>query len=80
MKTLFYVLLGGPCRAGKTTLVSMLIGEKVPLKWNSTDGLVIYFGKNGIDIDKRKMVPFKQGILTYFFNLIKINVLIYGVY
>ncbi|CAG2245970.1 unnamed protein product [Mytilus edulis] len=39
--------LGGPCRAGKSTLASVLIDEKIPLRWNSTDGLVIYFGRNG---------------------------------
>ncbi|XP_076080074.1 uncharacterized protein LOC143050853 [Mytilus galloprovincialis] len=53
--------LGGPCKAGKSTLASMLIGEDIPLQWNSTDGLVIYFGRNGIDIEKKKMVPLRKG-------------------
>ncbi|XP_076080240.1 uncharacterized protein LOC143051096 [Mytilus galloprovincialis] len=52
--------LGGPCRAGKSTLASVLIGEKIPQKWNSTDGLVIFFGRNGIDIERNKMVPLKE--------------------
>lgn len=39
----------------------MLIGEDIPLQWNSTDGLVIYFGRNGIDIEKKKMVPLRKG-------------------
>ncbi|CAG2236741.1 unnamed protein product [Mytilus edulis] len=54
--------LGGPCRAGKSTLISILIGQQIPLQWNSTDGLVIYFGRNGIDIDKQKMVPLQEGM------------------
>ncbi|XP_071122541.1 uncharacterized protein [Mytilus edulis] len=53
--------LGGPCRAGKSTLASVLIGEQIPLQWNSTDGLVIYFGRNGIDIENKKMIPLQQG-------------------
>ncbi|XP_063427756.1 uncharacterized protein LOC134711219 [Mytilus trossulus] len=53
--------LGGPCKAGKSTLASVLIGEDIPLQWNSTDGLVIFFGRNGIDIKKKKMIPLKEG-------------------
>ncbi|XP_071165947.1 uncharacterized protein [Mytilus edulis] len=53
--------LGGPCKAGKSTLASVLIGEDIPLQWNSTDGLVIFFGRNGIDIEKEKMLPLKEG-------------------
>ncbi|XP_063438422.1 uncharacterized protein LOC134719342 [Mytilus trossulus] len=60
-KSLYKVYAGGPCRAGKSTLASVLIGEKIPFQWNSTDGLVIYFGRNGIDIDQKKMVPLKEG-------------------
>ncbi|CAC5397213.1 unnamed protein product [Mytilus coruscus] len=37
--------LGGPCKAGKSTLASLLIGNEIPLNWNSTDGVVIYFGR-----------------------------------
>lgn len=55
------LLLGGPCRAGKSTLASVLIGEEIPLKWNSTDGLVIYFGRNGINIEKKEMIPLEKG-------------------
>ena len=58
----FCFLLGGPCRAGKSTLASVLIDEEIPLKWNSTDGLVIFFGRNGINIEKKKMVPLKKGL------------------
>ncbi|XP_076095731.1 uncharacterized protein LOC143066806 [Mytilus galloprovincialis] len=53
--------LGGPCKAGKSTLASVLIGEDIPLQWNSTDGLVIFFGRNGIDIENEKMIPLEEG-------------------
>ncbi|XP_076073079.1 uncharacterized protein LOC143044801 [Mytilus galloprovincialis] len=53
--------LGGPCKAGKSTLASLLIGNTIPLNWNSTDGLVIYFGRNGIHIEEKKMEPLREG-------------------
>lgn len=56
------VSLCGPSKAGKSTLASLLIGEDIPLTWNSTDGLVIYFGRNGIDMKEKKMVPLKGGM------------------
>ncbi|VDI69489.1 Hypothetical predicted protein, partial [Mytilus galloprovincialis] len=52
--------LGGPCKAGKSTLASVLIGEEIQKNWESTDGLVIYFGRNGIDLEKEEMVPLKE--------------------
>ncbi|CAG2238281.1 unnamed protein product [Mytilus edulis] len=53
--------LGGPCMVGKSTLASVLIGTEIPQRWTSTNGLVIYFGRNGIDIEKKKMVPLNEG-------------------
>ncbi|CAG2220164.1 unnamed protein product [Mytilus edulis] len=44
-------------------LSSVLIGEDIPLQWNSTDGLVIFFGRNGIDIENEKMIPLEEGNL-----------------
>ena len=57
------VYLAGACNVGKSTLASILIGEDIPKEWNSTDGLNIYFGRNGIDLETGKMVPLerKQG-------------------
>lgn len=47
---------------GKSTLASVLIGTEIPQRWTSTNGLVIYFGRNGIDIEKKKMVPLNEGM------------------
>lgn len=55
------VYFAGPCNTGKTSLASILIGDDIPKTWESTDGLVIHFGRNGIDLDSRKMVPLKKG-------------------
>lgn len=40
----------------------MLIGNEIPLNWSSTDGVVIYFGRNGIDIKEKKMVTLREGM------------------
>lgn len=55
------VYLAGPCNIGKSSLASILIGEEVPKTWFSTDGLIIHFGRNGIDLLQRKMIPLKKG-------------------
>jgi tRNA A37 N6-isopentenylltransferase MiaA len=55
------VYLAGACNVGKSTLASILIGEEIPTEWISTDGLNIYFGRNGIDLKKKEMVPLNQG-------------------
>jgi hypothetical protein len=69
------VYLGGACNVGKSTLASILIGEEIPPLWNSTDGLTIYFGRNGIDITSRKMAPLElnQGNTSKHFLNILIN-------
>jgi hypothetical protein len=43
------VYLAGACKVGKSTLASILIGKKITTEYISTDGLNIYFGRNGID-------------------------------
>ena len=53
------VYLAGGCKVGKSTLASILIGEEIPKEWISTDGLKIYFGRNGINLETREMVPLK---------------------
>jgi hypothetical protein len=46
---------------GKSTLTSILLGEEIPQHWKSTDGIVIYFGRNGIDLEDKTMIPLKKG-------------------
>ena len=53
------VYLAGACKVGKSTLASILIGEEIPKEYISTDGLSIYFGRNGINLKTREMVPLK---------------------
>lgn len=55
------IYLAGPCNTGKSSLASILIGEDIPKTWISTDGLIIHFGRNGIDLKHRKMIPLKRG-------------------
>ncbi|CAG2256576.1 unnamed protein product [Mytilus edulis] len=56
------VFLAGACNSGKSTLASVLIGDDIPQTWKSTDGLVVYFGRNGIHLKTGEMVPLKDGI------------------
>jgi hypothetical protein len=53
------VYLAGACNVGKSNLASILIGEEIPKDWISTDGLNIYFGRNGINLNTKEMVPLK---------------------
>lgn len=57
------VFLAGACNCGKSTLASVLIGDDIPQTWKSTDGLVVYFGRNGIHLKTEEMVPLKDGII-----------------
>jgi hypothetical protein len=58
------VYLAGACKVGKSTLASILIGEEIPQRWISTNGLAIYFGRNGIDLKDKTMIPLKKGNAT----------------
>jgi ABC-type ATPase involved in cell division len=58
------VYLAGACNVGKSTLASILLGEEIPQSWKSTDGLIIYFGKNGIDLKNKTIVPLRKGNIT----------------
>jgi ribosome biogenesis GTPase A len=35
------VYLAGACNVGKSTLASILLGEEIPQRWKSTNGLII---------------------------------------
>lgn len=58
------VFLAGACNVGKSTLASLMIGSDIPLEWKSTDGLVIFFGRNGINLETKEMVPLKEGMMS----------------
>ena len=58
------VYLAGACNVGKSTLASILIGEEIPQSWISTNSLIIYFGRNGIHLKDKKMVPLEKGNTT----------------
>ena len=55
------VYLAGACNVGKYTLASILLGEEIPQSVKSTDGLIIYYGRNGIDLKDKTMVPLRKG-------------------
>ena len=58
------VYLAGACNVGQSTLASILIGEEIPQRWKSTNSLIIYFGRNGIHLKDKKMVPLEKGNTT----------------
>jgi ribosome biogenesis GTPase A len=58
------VYLAGACNVGKSTLASILIGEEIPQSWKSTNSLIIYFGRNGIHLKDKIMVPLEKGNTT----------------
>ena len=58
------VYLAGACNVGKSTLASILLDEEIPQSWKSTDGLIIYFGRNGIHLKDKTMIPLRKGNTT----------------
>ena len=59
-----HVYLAGACNVGKSILASILLGEEIPQSLKSTDGLIIYFGRIGIDLKDKTMVPLRKGNTT----------------
>ncbi|CAC5399854.1 unnamed protein product [Mytilus coruscus] len=55
------VYLVGPCSVGKSCLAKILVGEPVPTTRKSTDGIWIYMGKAGMNLDKMEWVFFPKG-------------------
>lgn len=56
------IFLTGPFGVGKTALAKILVGEDVPEQRESTDGIWIYIGKAGMDIQERSWIFLKKGI------------------
>ncbi|CAG2219968.1 unnamed protein product [Mytilus edulis] len=55
------VYLVGPYSVGKSCLAKLLVGERVPDSRESTDGIWIYFGRAGMDVDEMKWIYFEKG-------------------
>jgi hypothetical protein len=58
------VYLAGACNVDNSILASILLGEEIPQSLKSTDGLIIYFGRNGIDLKDKAMVTSRKGNTT----------------
>ncbi|VDI74649.1 Hypothetical predicted protein [Mytilus galloprovincialis] len=55
------VYLVGPNSVGKSCLAKILVGEQVPQSRKSTDGIWIYMGRAGMDVDEMKWIYFEKG-------------------
>ncbi|XP_052083242.1 uncharacterized protein LOC127720609 isoform X2 [Mytilus californianus] len=53
--------LVGPYNVGKTTLAKNLVDDPISEERRSTDGIWIYLGRAGMDIDDRKWIFLPQG-------------------
>lgn len=58
--------LVGPYSVGKSCLAKILVGETVPISRQSTDGIWIYMGRAGMDVDKLEWVLFPQGLCCWY--------------
>ncbi|VDI07032.1 Hypothetical predicted protein [Mytilus galloprovincialis] len=59
------ILVVGAYAAGKTTLVSNLIGKDIPKERQSTDGIDVYFGKLLFDMKTQKLLEQTNGIHSF---------------
>lgn len=55
------ILVVGAFAAGKTTLVTNLIGKKIPKESQSTDGIDVFFGKLLFDLKTQKLLQNTKG-------------------
>ncbi|VDI71687.1 Hypothetical predicted protein [Mytilus galloprovincialis] len=55
------IYLVGPYNVGKTCLAKVLVGETVPKTRQSTDGIWIYMGRAGMNVEDMKWVFFPKG-------------------
>ncbi|OPL21887.1 hypothetical protein AM593_01017, partial [Mytilus galloprovincialis] len=59
------ILIVGAYEAGKTTLVSNLIGKAIPKERQSTDGIDVYFGKLLFDLKKQQLSKKTKGVHNF---------------
>ncbi|CAC5377180.1 unnamed protein product [Mytilus coruscus] len=59
------ILVVGAYEAGKTTLVSNLIGKAIPRERQSTDGIDVYFGKLLFDLKTQKLLKKTKGFHSF---------------
>ncbi|CAC5384722.1 unnamed protein product [Mytilus coruscus] len=59
------ILVVGAYAAGKTTLVSNLIGKSIPRERQSTDGIDVYFGKLLFDLKTQKLLKKTKGVHSF---------------
>lgn len=55
------VYLVGPVFVGKSCLAKILVGEILDGTRQSTEGIGIYMGRAGMDIDKMEWIPLATG-------------------
>lgn len=56
------VYLVGPYSVGKSCLAKILVGDMIPPVRKSTDGIWIYMGRAGMDVDRMEWVYFPKGV------------------
>ncbi|VDI46876.1 Hypothetical predicted protein [Mytilus galloprovincialis] len=57
------IFFTGPFGVGKTSLAKMLVGDEAPEERESTDGIWIYLGRAGMDIQERCWIFLKHGTI-----------------
>ncbi|VDI40873.1 Hypothetical predicted protein [Mytilus galloprovincialis] len=57
------IFLTGPFGVGKTSLAKILVGDEAPDERESTDGIWIYLGRAGMDIQERCWIFLKHGTI-----------------
>ncbi|XP_071148016.1 uncharacterized protein [Mytilus edulis] len=55
------IYIVGPYNSGKSCLAKILVGEPIPKERESTDGIWIYIGRAGMDLEKIKWICFPKG-------------------
>lgn len=66
------VYLVGPYSVGKSCLAKILVGELVPESRKSTDGIWIYIGRAGMDVEKLNWIYFEKGMSIHLFMRLKV--------